>query len=257
MAAGVIQRAIAQGTRVFVCIATNGDYQCADKTKGIRRLTESLEALALMGLSERYVSFLGYPDTGFAPEESFLGVLYAQKDPAKIHSSPCGQETYGIPCRKPDFRFARDGGHSSYTKAAFTTDLNDLLRLTKPELVITSSHWDTHGDHAALFRFAREAVLSLPVGVRPTLWESLIHSPAGDDYWPIADTNEFTLPQGFDEARWAERIRIPLRGTEERRLKCRAICTYRSALHFEHEPKVARYLLSFAKSEEIFWNAEL
>lgn len=65
MAAGLIRRALAQGALVNVCVVTNGDHLCPDKSKGRRRLQESLNALRLLGVDERNVHFLGYPDTGF------------------------------------------------------------------------------------------------------------------------------------------------------------------------------------------------
>jgi LmbE family N-acetylglucosaminyl deacetylase len=246
---------------VSVCIVTNGDYCCPDKTKGERRLGESLEALKLLGMDESDIYFLGYPDTGFEPEVSFLSDLYKEQDTGRIYPSSCGRETYGT-AGKPEFHFSRGGGHAPYSKAAFMEDLNTIILTLAPELVITSSQWDMHGDHAALFCFTRNALLRLPHDKRPMMWESLIHSPAGDKLWPLPDTDVFTCPPGFDERRWSERIRVPLpddmlTGPAENRLKYRAIQAHRSALKPDEEPEVVRYLLSFAKAEEIFWNVKL
>jgi LmbE family N-acetylglucosaminyl deacetylase len=260
MAAGVIRRALTQGLRVSVCVVSNGDYLCPDKSKGVRRLTESLEALSLLGLDEENVYFLGYPDTGMETELSFLYKLYGEEDALRVFPSLCGRESYGIPGRKPDFRFERRGRHSPYYKAAFLEDLRDVITLTRPQLIITSSQWDVHGDHAGLFYFVRDAISAMPDNKRPELWESLIHSPAGDDIWPLPDApfDAFSCPPGFDPALWDKRISVPvpgemLSGEPQTHLKYRAIAAYRSAVSFIEEPEVARYLLSFAKTDEVFW----
>lgn len=265
MAAGIIRRMILDGAKVSVCVVTNGDYMCRDHEKGSRRLLESLDAMRLLGMSEDHLYFLGYPDTGMEPEQSFLHRLYHEKDPARVFSSACSDESYGITGGKPDFRFARDKAHSSYSKAAFLRDLDDLLELTGPKLVITSSRWDTHGDHAGLFFFVRDAILRLAKDKRPAFWESLIHSPAGDDNWPLPDGDFFTMPPGLEEntlLKWGGRVTIPLPedmlcSAREDSLKYKAILQYRTALNFSDEPEVVRYLLSFAKHEEIFWSVDI
>ena len=134
-----------------------------------------------------------------------------------------------------------------------------MIRLASPELIITSSQWDAHGDHMALYRFTRDIVSSMPN--RISLWESLIHSKAGDDCWPLPQAC-FTRPLGFPEALWKTRICVPLPedmllGAQKEQMKYRAILAHRSALNFETEPEVAKYLLSFAKAEEIFWETVL
>jgi LmbE family N-acetylglucosaminyl deacetylase len=264
MAAGVIRRAVGQGAKVSVCIVTNGDYLCPDQSKGGRRLSESLEALGLLGLGQEDVFFLGYPDTGFEPEVSFLSKLYADSNGQRVHASACGSQTYAIPGGKQDFHLERLGEHAAYCKDAFAADLEALLRLTEPELVITSSRMDMHGDHAALSLFVRDLLGFMPERGRPMVWESLIHSPAGDDLWPKPDApyEAFTCPPGFEDAlRWEERVRGPLplemlEGSPEQHLKLRALQCHRTALKPQEEPEVVRYLMAFAKNEEIFWPIE-
>ncbi len=259
MAAGIIRRALKQSARISVCIVTNGDHMCADTSKGVRRLGESLDALRLLGMDERNIYFLGYPDTGFEPENSFLARLFDEKDRLMVYPSACGNETYGLGS-KPDLRYAHSGRHSPYCKAAFIKDLIYVIRLASPELIITSSQWDAHGDHMALYRFTHDIVSAMPN--RISLWESLIHSKAGDDCWPLPNGDDFTRPPGFPEMLWQTRIRVPmpedmLSGFQEEHMKYRAILAHRSALNFETEPEVAKYLLSFAKAEEIFWETVL
>jgi LmbE family N-acetylglucosaminyl deacetylase len=224
MAAGIIHRAVQQGARLTVCVASNGAYLDIGGTRAAVRRAESLAALNLLGVGEEDVRFLGYPDTGMEPELSFFYNLYG------------------------------NGAYETHKKADFERELDKLLEDAKPKLVITSSPWDMHGDHVGLYRFAMDAVSRLPKGERPEVWQSLIHSPAGDDAWPIPESGLFTMPPRLEEMtslRWDGRIVVPV---EETGLKLRAIQEYRSALKYEEEPEVVRYLLAFAKREEIFWS---
>jgi LmbE family N-acetylglucosaminyl deacetylase len=215
MAAGIIRRAVEQGSRVTVAVVTDGNYS----KRGNLRRAESLEAMLALGLKEKDIHFLNYPDTGFEPEISFL---------------------YNL-----------SGGE----REDFVRNLTGLIEKVKPRLVITSSEWDTHGDHAALFALTREALQKSIV--RPQLWQSLIHSPAGDDVWPKPNAPEeyFTAPPGFAE--WDKRISIPL---PEGFSKAGAIRMYPVAIDLregpEPETEVTRYLLAFAKRDEIFWEAD-
>lgn len=234
MAAGLIRRGVLQGAKISVCIVTDGNYLCLDGSKASLRRSESLAALHLLGVGEKDVWFLGYPDTGMEPELSFLHNLYLS------------------------------GRYAGYQKVCFQQDLDGVLSATKPTLIVTASRWDMHGDHAGLFHFTRDAVMRLAESERPEVLQSLIHSPAGDGKWPQPDTPVFTIPPGLEQLtklKWDERIQISLpedmlKDPMESHLKMQAIQAYRSQLNFEQEPEVARYLLAFAKQEEIFWRVK-
>lgn len=47
---------------MFVAVATNGDFYGAGRTRGLLRQLESVQGLAILGLQEDNVIFLGYPD---------------------------------------------------------------------------------------------------------------------------------------------------------------------------------------------------
>lgn len=268
MCGGLIYRALREKSRVSVAVVTNGDYLCCDEQKGSKRLEESMVALKMLGMQEKDVYFFGYPDTGMECEVSFLYNLYEEKDFMKVHSTKRGNYTYGVIGGKQDFAFERTGSHALYTKHNFLEDLKALLGRVQPELVITTSEWDLHGDHQALLRFVRDELIHMTKEAEncPALWQGLIHSPAGDEVWPIPDTpgETFSMPPGLEDMTdliWQERIRIPLpeqmKGqTLEEDIKYQAIWTYRSVLKETEEPEVVRYLLAFSKTEEIFWNVK-
>lgn len=251
LAAGLIHRAVSEGRRVSVALATNGDYLCRDHSKGETRLKESFTTMKSLGVLENNIYFLGYPDTGYEPEISFLNTLRRAYDPDDIFPSSCSEETYGIPCVKEDYAYRRTGQHAPYSRNGFEADLNALLDETAPELVITTSEWDQHGDHSALSVFAREALQKRP-GV--ALWEGIVHSPAGDLSWPLPNlpAEPFTMPPNLERdttLKWAERISLPVPADCR---KYELIRSYKTALN-EDEPGVVAYLLAFAKADEIFW----
>ena len=262
LASGVISRAVREGKQLWTAIATNGAYLCGDYTKGSRRLTESLAAMSYLGLPKERVLFLGYPDTGMEPEASFLSGLLRETDLENLHTSCASRMTYGITGGKPDFHMEQTGCHGWYHRKGFEEDMDRLMKMVKPQLVITTSRYDIHGDHSALSHFTEQALTRYVLSgyEKPLLWEGLVHSPAGDYHWPVPDgeDSDFTLPDGMEHlpdflSSWERRIRIPvLEDDRQAGRKRTAIQMYASALKDE-EPEVVRYLLSFAKREELFF----
>lgn len=255
LAAGLIRETVLRGAPVSVAVVSNGDYLCPTRDKGIVRLRESLNGMLGLGVPRRNIYFLGYPDTGMEREVSFLHRLRCAQDEREVFPSSCGMETYGVPGEKEDYCFERTGSHASYCRAALEEDLRMLLQHVRPSHVITCAECDRHGDHEALFGFVHNALKELPAPA-PALWVGLIHSPDGDDQWPLWGEKQdfYTEPKNLSREstlRWRERIRIPL-SENMRRDKEKLIASYQTALS-KDEPDVCRYLLSFAKREEIFW----
>ena len=85
MAGGIIERAVKNGKKVTVVIATNGDYEGTDMETGSIRLPETAAGLAVLGLPLENIIFMGYADTGMNAEESFLYSLYYEKEESRIH----------------------------------------------------------------------------------------------------------------------------------------------------------------------------
>ncbi|MEG2288185.1 MAG: SGNH/GDSL hydrolase family protein, partial [Ruthenibacterium sp.] len=130
------------------------------------------------------------------------------------------------------------------------------------------SPYDAHADYSALFFFVRDALTALYAGdasYRPTLWCGLVHSMGGDLNWPqiqLDDTalDSFTMPRFLETAsplRWDDRtsFAVPAEMATAQlceNLKYRALLCYRSALR-DKKSERCRSLLSFVKSDEIFW----
>ena len=83
---------------------------------------------------------------------------------------------------KDEFHKKKWGKHGKYCRLDFKKDLKEILREKKAEHIFTTSQYDTHGDHAALYWFVCEVLDELrnEEGYEPSLYCGLIHSCAGD-----------------------------------------------------------------------------
>ena len=256
MSAGVIRKAVEAGISCTVVMATNGDYECSNYEKGQNRLRESIAGLQVLGLSKEHLEIMGYADTGMPREDSFLTHLYEEVEGEKCYPSSCTQETYGL-VEKDEFHKKKWGKHGKYCRRDFKKDLKEILREKKAEHIFTTSQYDTHGDHAALYWFVCEVLDELrnEEGYEPSLYCGLIHSCAGDEVWPLRDTKKFTCPDGLEgQHPWEQRCTLELpeekkkkKGTDN--LKYQALQQHKIAL----EPDAYEFLMAFIKDEEVFW----
>ena len=151
----------------------------------------------------------------------------------------------------------RNGENTGYCRLDFKKDLKEILREKKAEHIFTTSQYDTHGDHAALYWFVCEVLDELrnEEGYEPSLYCGLIHSCAGDEVWPLRDTKKFTCPDGLEgQHPWEKRCTLELpeemkqeKGTDN--LKYQALLQHKTAL----EPDAYEFLMAFIKDEEVFW----
>lgn len=260
MTAGIIRQAVIENQNVTVVMATNGDYGCRDYSIGRARLRETLEGLKVLGLSEENVVFLGYADTGMAEEDSFLAKLYSKKDENEVLESHCSRKTYGV-LGKLDFHTKCFGESAYYTRKNFYEDLKLVIEKYNPKSIFTTSDYDVHGDHKALYLFIVDILRELrdEIGYSPDLYAGIVHSCAGDENWPICgdEINEFSYPNSLEENtsyKWDERVSflVPQSMREKDRnenLKYKAIAKHVTAL----KPDAIDYLFSFVKANEIFW----
>ena len=258
MAGGTISVARARGETVDVVVLTNGDFDC--QADGVRREAESLRGLARLGVDERHVHFLGYPD-------GFLSKLGQSPLPPvrRLIGGHCvlGRTTYGAHgAGHADVHTATTGRPAIYTAPALLADLRGLLAAAAPTTVIVSHPQDTHPDHAKAYAFVREALAVLPRA--PSLWRAVVHN---DDCWPTGVAAGGDCPPGEidpDEAlpplsgrlTGAEPdVHVPLPPAFLSRdpavnPKLGAIFAYTSQVH--DDPR--SYLVSFARREEPFFS---
>jgi len=84
--AGIIYNALQQGNSVTIVVVTNGDF--SGVSSGLEREGETISGMAVLGLSEQNVIFMGYGDQA-------LQGLYRSTSPTTVITSPAGQtQTY-------------------------------------------------------------------------------------------------------------------------------------------------------------------
>lgn len=234
--AGTIDRLNKSGVDIFVVFATNGDF-CGKESAAIR-LQESITALNALKINPKNIIVLGFADTGMAFEDSFLWNLY-HSQPNKVIKSKVADHTYH-PWREKEYSMQKFGFHAPYTRKAFLYLLRDLIEDIKPDMIFSSSRLDAHGDHAALYMFIEEVILT--IGISVPVYQYIIHS--GDDKkWPQRDAVYFNKPDNISEQCWNERMCI----TVDKKLDKRTLIQL-----FKSQLSSSGYLLSFAKNEEFF-----
>lgn len=280
MAAGVLYQAVQAGLPVTVVMVTNGDCDCRDYTKGRTRLRETILGCKRLGVQEEQLVFLGYADTGMPEEDSFVAHLFGEQEPSRVYSSHCSYVTYSLE-EKPEFHMEITGEHAPYTREMLKSDLKQVIERYHPRNIFTTSEFDMHGDHAGLCRFVYEVLEEMEkenadsrqvscAGKEepffqaekenadfPQVYCGLVHSCAGDDNWPIPDTETFDCPKGLEENTnyvWDQRFVLQMpdelkRSTGKDNLKYQALLAYETAL----EPNAYEFLMAFVKDEEIFW----
>src|SRR5690606_8521875 len=106
MASGLILRALERHEPVSVIVITAGDFDC--RVDARRRQAESIAGLAALGVSEKQVHFLGYPDGSLG--RLGLGPL------------PTMHTHVAAPCR------ARTNSAKKYTAQGLESELQILLK---------------------------------------------------------------------------------------------------------------------------------
>jgi LmbE family N-acetylglucosaminyl deacetylase len=178
---GVIQQHLAQGDAVKVVLLTSGDGQrwgllsSLDFVRlGEMRFEESLRALAHLGLTDRDVFRLGYPDRGLSQlwsshwtESQSFRSFYTKKDSV------------------PYARALSPG--APFCGLALVHDLRRLLQSLLPDRIYLPHPNDLNEDHWAANVFIILALESLQSEARATgfsaieLWSYVIHR----NYWPL------------------------------------------------------------------------
>jgi LmbE family N-acetylglucosaminyl deacetylase len=260
-AGGVIQQARALGETVVVAYMTNGDgypnaaaalvHKNAFTLKrrdflllSKARQQESARAEALLGVPQRDLVYLGYPDAALDKVAEDQGAPVTQQFTDLDH-------TYGGWFQ--DFHAALNHGkHAPYTRDAAVGDLTALVERLQPSVVYTTMAADAHPDHAATFSLVNEALYR--ADYRGRFVTFIIHGAIGSE-WPWPREPETTgrilrepgaLPPGVA---WPPPLRVGLTPEQAAR-KLDAIKAEATQWAL---PDEAEGMGAFAKGEEVFW----
>ena len=249
MFSGIIHGALQRGEDVKLVMATNGDFPGV--SAGYARQIETVNAMAVLGLQENDIMFLGYPDSGLKT----IYDLYPNAGDA--FTSVAGQtQTYGNRgLGRADYHTYRFGTPGRYNRATILADLESILGEYQPAHIFVTGPYDRHEDHAVIHTYLLETLSRLTSRYptyKPVVHRTVIHG--GNDFlWPAkADPAvDFTEPPASSSVLpWAEResIRTPpamrLTATTDN-VKHQAILRYVS--------QVNPYLLNFVHRDEVFW----
>jgi LmbE family N-acetylglucosaminyl deacetylase len=249
-AAGLIQRVLERGGRVKIVFMTNGEGFPEGVEKGDRishptakdyrryggeRRVEALKAVNRLGLKGRELIFLGFPDGGLSfLHLKFLAGPPAYKSPFTMESRPPASEII-IP-------------HTDYTGHDLINEIKRVIVDFRPNLVATTPPQDEHPDHSSTYFFVKEALTQVSQknpNIKPRVLTFLIHF----GQWPIAQGagsgSRLHPPEGFPD-KGTQWVSLPLK-PEEVVAKRQAILEYHTQMLV-----MGRYLLSFARSNELF-----
>ena len=176
MAGGLMAAMRRAGRPVSVVIVTNGDLGCG--RDGFVRESESIAALALLGVAENDVVFLGYPDGHLAQFGNHaLGPV--QRVGVDGVCAPASTTIARRGRHGRDAHTDRTGEAGVFTAPSLVADLRAVMERVKPAAVVVTHDIDDHPDHAAVAVFTRRALED--IGQGSLLLRSIVHLGA---CWP-------------------------------------------------------------------------
>ncbi|MCK9430913.1 MAG: PIG-L family deacetylase [Candidatus Omnitrophica bacterium] len=246
--AGVIQQALKAGAQVKIVYLTNGDHNELAFIVYEKRLTlrqgefvhmgqvrqqESIKAMKSLGLSEKDLVFLGYPDYGTF---NIFSQYWQTKKPFRDRLTRISSVPY-----KDNPSYGAD-----YCGESILNDLTRQILDYKPDKIFVSHPADVNVDHKSLYLFLQIALSDVDGQiVSPKVYPYLVHCvgwPKPRYYHPEM---ELYPPDKFigSQIDW---LRLNL-GFEELDKKYQAILFYKSQTESS-----AFYLFSFARENELF-----
>lgn len=249
LAGGVIEEYIRYGSEVYVVYATNGDYRVPAK----QRLGETIDALAVLGVDEEHIIFLGYGDA--CADENGVP-LYNSDEQATSNAGHSYTYTYA---EHPPFREGR-----AYTRRNILEDIRGVILEYRPD-VIYGVDCDKHQDHqltALLFDRALGEILHMINGYKPLVYKGFAYSTAYyayDDFYRLNIKSTLAPQNGLrifapDVYAWGERVRMPV---SARSLSRAMLSSRLFAASFEHRSQdEAQRAWQIINGDKVFWRRE-
>ncbi len=248
-AGGIIQSALAAGADVKIVYLTRGEsneisslfYQkkpmilTTDFIKiGRVRKNEAVQAMALLGVPEKNLFFLGYPDLGTM---SIWERFWEGKKPYRSFFSRVNKVIH-----HDDLSYGK-----YFRGGSVVEDFEKVISENRPTHVFVTAPFDRNLDHQAAYLFLNAALMNLrlPAENAPQVHLYLVHSHD----WPKPHKADYEA--GLDpppsvvrpDLRWGRHDLTPAQ-TEK---KMQALSVYQSQMSY-----AKNFLLSFARKNEIF-----
>ena len=246
--AGIIQQALKAGAKIRIVYLTNGDHNELAFIVYEKRITfrqgefvymgqvrqqESIKAMKFLGLSEKDMIFLGYPDYGTF---NIFSQYWQAKKPFRDRLTRISNVPYKD---NPSYGAAYQG-------ESILSDLVKQILDYKPDKIFVSHPADVNVDHKSLYLFLQVALSDLEGKIpTPKIYPYLVHCVG----WPLPryyhPELELYPPNKFidSEISWA-RANLSFGELDK---KYQAILFYKSQTQSS-----AFYLFSFARENELF-----
>lgn len=253
MAGERLRAAVAAARPHTVLVMTNGDLSC--DRDGHLRQRETVEALAMLGVTEDHVRFLGYPDGWL----DALGPVPLDPMPRTELDGSCGVGDHTYAERGAghvDVHTARTGTSGAYVGGGPEEDLAALLVLEHPTEIVTSHGIDTHPDHRMTYVFVRRAIERAGIAP-PRILRSLVHqgpcwpNGAGTEPCPDVRTTQGTAFPALAAPLDGYLPTLHLPSADGGTAKRAAIGRYVSQLGTSDAD--ASWLSSFARTDEVYY----
>ena len=247
---GVIQAALEARADVRVLYLTHGDFNemasivyekrpmLASKDfikSGLRRKKEAIGATALLGLPEKNLVFLGYPDFGTL---SIWKKNWGIAKPFRSFLTRINRVPY-----KDDFSYGID-----YKGENIVSDFEKNLDLFRPTQIFITPPFDLNPDHRAVYLYLQVALLNLEKKIgSPKVYQYLIHTHQWPELKGYKPELALEPPSRLSRAEGIEWISFKLRPEQVER-KRQALLTYKSQMAYSRN-----FLLSFARANELFF----
>ncbi|MFA5345740.1 MAG: PIG-L family deacetylase [Candidatus Omnitrophota bacterium] len=246
---GVIQRAVKSGAQVKIAYLTNGDHNefafivykkwlvlrnSEFIAMGKVREEEAKKAMKILGVDERNLIFLGYPDYG---TDTMFFSSWEKNAPFKDILT---RQSY-VPYKEaPSFG-------APYKSENILSDLKRVLLEYKPNKIFVSHPADVNGDHWAYYCFLQIALQDLKKELpEPKVYAYFVHTPG----WPAPRHYHPDLELTPSEKDFSDGLInwFSFKLTkEEIENKYKAMLCYRSQTCVS-----AFYLLAFVRGNELF-----
>jgi LmbE family N-acetylglucosaminyl deacetylase len=221
--AGVIQKALAAGKKVKVVVMTSGDGFTFAVERNFHVLTprppdyqrmgeirhqESLNALKRLGVQNKDVIFLGYPDGGM---HRLWQTNWDCRHPYRALNGST----------QSPYAFSFEKG-APYCGANVVKNLDDILRDYRPTDIVYPDSHDQHPDHWATNAFVQYVLTERHIRVKE--WTYLVHRGDFPAPWMYEPNKPLDPPHALAslDTHW---VYLPMNKEEEKK-KEEAIATY-------------------------------
>jgi len=250
---GMIHDVIQAGGQVLVVVMTNGDgFTIATEEEfhrlfpthedyvnsGYTRQKETIQALNLLGVAEKRILFLGYPDRGL---KHLWSDNWNKDQPYQSHYTGNDHSPYNNSYQK----------NAPYAGQAVLDNLEQIMLNFKPNVIAAPHPADEHPDHAAGWAFAAASFAKLSSSGRISgvhLYTYLVHR--GDFPIPHGYKTDALLlpPRPLYQAQHSKWLTYPIDSDTEV-LKEQSIKKYISQTKV---PIMSSLLHSFIRKNELF-----